>query len=86
MTVIDFCNFVMIFKVPCSSKFHMARDPQNSKPITYIDTTSMKALVWVSSKAFMEAPLEYGPLAEFSADVGVDSLEFVEAIQGMSNT
>ena len=40
--------------------------------------------MWVSVEAFGDAPLRFGPLADFFADAGADDFEFVKEIRGMS--
>ena len=39
--------------------------------------------VWVSVEAFRVAMLQFGPLADFSADAGAYSFEFVKEIRSM---
>ena len=62
----------------------MARDRRNTKLITDSEKYNRRPWVWVSAEAFGDAPLRFGPLTEFSADVGTDDLDFVKEIRGMS--
>ena len=84
MTVGDFRNLVAVFPVPGQHGFHMAHNRRNTKLITDSEKHNMRAWVWVSAEAFVDAPLLFGPLADFFADAGADELEFVKEIHGMS--
>ena len=84
MTLDDFCNLVAVFPAPGQPGFHMARDRHNTKLIMDTKTPSRKAWVWVLVEAVGASLLRFGPLVDFSADVGPYSFECVEEIRGMS--
>ena len=61
----------------------MARDRRNTKLITDAEKHNRRAWVWVSIEAFGDAPLRFGPLADFFVDAVFGDFEFVKEIRGM---
>ena len=84
MTVSDFRNLIAVFPAPGQPSFFVARDRRNTKLIVDSEKYNRRPWVWVSAEAFGDAPLRFGPLAEFSANAGADDLDFVKEIRGMS--
>ena len=83
-TVSDFRNLIAVFPAPGQPSFFVARDRRNTKLITESEKHNRRAWVWVSTEAFGDAPLRFGPLTEFFADAAADDLDFVKEIRGMS--
>ena len=84
MTVSDSRNLIAVFPAPGQPGLFMARDRRNTKLITDSEKLNRIPWVWVSAEALGDAPLRFGPLAEFAANAGADDLDFVREIRGMS--